>query len=437
MQQTIGNQATAHLLQRVPGDQEPDAGATPEATAGGGVEAPVRSPGARFPLHGTVGPDGENHPDDVAAVRARLDELGFDAGAWLGHEPGYFDPDLGAAILAFQRAEVRAMRHDGIVTPGGRTHSALAIGRQPGAGELDEDLDATVDASTHPAVVHLRSRIAEAERLQAECATRYSQEQGEARDRLVQVIGEIRGEIDALADSDLPADQFESVAAWGHRRLNRASPYYLQSTNADFLDEPGSGTRTCNLTCLAMCLEALGVSAADYSGDREVLREIRGHGGNAAGDYDYELAFDRAKDVVGDDDIDGLRLPDFLQLVFVGRLMGQGMDLMAAARKGYDDILDLGTLATVARLFGVSAYARPVGLGSRDADLRQRHVDVFGGLLDQGKQVIAGVGGHFVKIENIEDDGLVINDPATSRRSDEKIPWPDTAGFVKSIMVVG
>jgi hypothetical protein len=46
-------------------------------------------------------------------------------------------------------------------------------------------------------------------------------------------------------------------------------------------------------------------------------------------------------------------------------------------------------------------------------------------------------GGHFVKIENIEDDGLVINDPATGRRSDEKIPWPDTDGFVKSIMVVG
>ena len=117
--------------------------------------------------------------------------------------------------------------------------------------------------------------------------------------------------------------------------------------------------------------------------------------------------------------------------------MEEGKTLMQAAKLGYDDILSLNRLSDMARLFGVSSYARPVGLGSRDSDLRQRHVEVFGGLLDQGKQVIAGVGGHFVKIENIEDDGLVINDPATGRRSDEKIPWPDTAGLVKSIMVVG
>lgn len=425
LQQTIGNRATADLVQRLAGDDRA------EGARRVGVS---RSAADQLALRGAVGPGAENDPSDVATVRARLDELGFDTGAWLGAEPSEFDDGLARAIEQFQQREVRGSR-DGTVTPGGATHSALGIGRQAGAGQLDDELDTAVETSSHAAVERIRTRVAEAEALHAACETEWNQEQGGPRDDLVALLGEIRADVDALADLDLPVEELESVTAWAHRRLNRVSPYYLQGTNADFLETRDS-TRTCNLTCLAMTLEALGITAAAYSGDRSKLDEVRGHPGEA-GHYDYEAVFDRAKDVTAPDDLNALRLPDFLQLVFVGRNMENGMALKPAVKKAMGDILDLKKLAAVARAFGVAAYARPVGFPSRETDQRQRHVEAFGGLLDQGKQVIAGVGGHFVKIENIEDDGLVINDPGTSKRSDEMIPWADTAGFVKSLMIVG
>ena len=423
----VGNQATTALMQRL-GD---------DAT---GTRQPVtdpRSPDAQLRLSGSVGPRADNDPSDVAAVQTRLDQLGYDTGSWLGAAPGEYHPQLGVAIMQFQNSEVRSAQ-DGVVTPDGATHSALAIGRAPGAGVLDERLDAVVDANSHPAVERLRARITEAEQLQASCETEWSQEQGERRNALVELIGDVRGEIDALAETDLAEDDVASVSSWAHRKLNRASPYYLQSTNADFLEGSGSDTRTCNLTCVAMALEALGIDASSYSGDRSKLEEVRGHRGDSEGHFNYKKAFKQAKDdSSGGTDLAALRLPDFLQLVFVGRLMENGTALKPAVKSAYDDILNPIKLMSVARMFGVAAYARPVGFPSRESDLRQRHVEAFGGVLDQGKQVIAGVGGHFVKIENIEDDGLVINDPATGGRSDEKIPWSDTKGFVKSIMVIG
>jgi hypothetical protein len=82
-----------------------------------------------FSLQGSVGRGGKNHPEDVVKVKQRLQELGFD---WF--KPGsQVDPGLIQAINLFQSIinGKTAVRGDGIIDVGGKTHQWLQASNAP------------------------------------------------------------------------------------------------------------------------------------------------------------------------------------------------------------------------------------------------------------------------------------------------------------------
>jgi hypothetical protein len=404
----------------------------------------------RLPLQGSVGRDGDNQPDDVEAVRARLAELGFD--------PGTTPDDLVAAITTFQQRVIQTSSQiDGIVTPGGMTHNALAVGARSGIERDGAALDTLVRDHAHPAVVALRTAVEDVETKAPEVPTWLRQERGEARDELVEMIGRARDQVTALEQTDLPADEQDAIGAWAHRRLNAASPYYAQMPNVDLLEldpdqakrkraiqegrdpdapddrPPPIDTRTCNLTTVAIVLEALGIGAEQYQGDRDVLERVRT--GRSEKSLDHAKDFSRAEDD-GGGSLDDLRLPDFLQLVMVAFRLERGASMDAAVAGAWDDVLSSANLVELARRFGVSAYVR-AGLGSDDPDVKRRYLEAIGGMLDGGLQLVCSNGEHFVRIEAVTDDGLIVDDPAGFGKKNMKVPWAKLGGYVKTLMVFG
>jgi hypothetical protein len=154
------------------------------------------------------------------------------------------------------------------------------------------------------------------------------QEAGKDRDALVAAIAEARSAVTGVDAATIGADPATVAAAKGalHRRLTVAAPYYAQGANANIL--PDSDTtaagRTCNVTSISMCLEAMGKGTEDYKGDMTLL-------GTIAARYTQQLA--SAQDVVEDKQLRGYRLPDFLQLVAIAESLEpkEVEDLTAAA----------------------------------------------------------------------------------------------------------
>ncbi len=408
MQQSAGNLAVANLVEQ-------------QRSPRGDHSSPAQE---RFPLAGSVGLAGDNLPDDVARVRARLGELGYDAGSTAD--------DLVAAILAFQRAVLRESSSvDGTITPDGMTHHALAIGATAGVDRDPADLDALVDGHEHPAVVALRDEVREIETLSGSIRRDRNEEQGAARDALVGRIGHARDLAAGLARTDLPTGEVDDISAWAHRRLNAVSPFSSQGRNIDLL-ETAANTRTCNLTCLAHALEALGVTTADYAGDWDVLERVRTGRSARSGDHAPEVA--SGHDQQGG--LEGLRLPDFLQLALIGGHVEAGASVSGAVAAAWKDLLSSDNLIPLARRFGVSAYVRS-GLGSGDPDIRHRYVEAIGGMLDQGLQLVASNGDHFVRIESVTAEGLTVDDPAQWYKRNTRVPWKDLEDYVKTLMVFG
>jgi hypothetical protein len=395
---------------------------TPTTPASPSTPAPTPASGP-LPLVGSVGAGGANIPTDVMVVRVRLGELGYDAGAT--------DETLVAAIRDFQ---ARATHHklskcDGRIDPGGHTAQALASGAAPKV-IAEQNVDALVAASSHPEVVLLRVTIQELATFEATVAEHKNEEIGAARDDLVARIGAARRMAGSILLVGLSPDEADAVRAWAHRQLNRLSPYYSQGRNANFLEK--EHTRTCNLTSLAMALEALGKSSADYRGSLETIRAIRSSPGSH-GNYNYKKAFDHAEEAVGDDVL-GLRLPDFLQLATVARRMAAGKDLKAAVKRAWDDILKPATLAELANDLGANSWihAGVGGKGSRYEDFQE----AFGAELDRGHQIVLFLGHHFVRLEAVTRAGLIVDDPGQTYKKDRPMSFKEAKGSIYQAIVV-
>jgi hypothetical protein len=119
---------------------------------------------------------------------------------------------------------------------------------------------------------------------------RYQEKRAEQRDRLVTLIGEARSRIAHLTAEDVKASLYQ--------RLNTLTPYYTQMGNINVLyTDKEAWARTCNVTSVAMALEALGVKIGDFTGDANLMARI------AAA---YQIP-----------SVSSLRMPDFLQLVAI------------------------------------------------------------------------------------------------------------------------
>ena len=314
-----------------------------------------------FTLKGSVGGrEADNDPEDVRRVRARLKTLGY---------PTTDDPaTLVAAIERYQRDVVGLKRPDGRIDPAGRTLTALNAGKAaapvgapavPGAAppELPAAPDKAEPAAPAAATTTtaapaagppadlqalaarspaLKGALDGIERLRGLAATAQQntqqqnkeatkakqadkqtqgQEWGAERDKLVAEIKVVRKAIDDLksAGGGLTAAELASVLAYLYRELARIAPYYFQMVNANILEKGGkAGGRTCNVTSLSMTLEALGKSAKDYAGPEVALMpQIANVLPERIG-----TATDR---VEGEEEMQALRLPDFLQLLVIAK----------------------------------------------------------------------------------------------------------------------
>jgi hypothetical protein len=142
------------------------------------------------------------------------------------------------------------------------------------------------------------------------------QETGQARRDLVAALKRLRSETDALTAADVGGDKIalERTRAALYRQEDDLAPYYYQMVNADVLSGNGlaAGGRTCNITSISMTLQALGKTPADYTlPDKAMLPLIAAQ---------FETSLSNAEDRLSQDP-DGLRLPDFLQLLAVAKFL--------------------------------------------------------------------------------------------------------------------
>lgn len=281
----------------------------------------------------------------------------------------------------------------------------------------------------HREVSILYMDIQELKRFEKTVPEESNEESGEARDELVQKIAAVREKLDQMSFPGLTDEKAKQVRTWAYREINLLSPYYSQGRAVDFLDSLDT-PRLCNLTCMAMALEAFGKSAADYTGNMEDIQRIRNYN---KGEFNYDKLFDKAKLTTGDEVTD-LRLPDFLQLALVARRMAQGRKLLASVKQAYDDILFSNRFGELALKFGLSFSI--IKRLPRAGTQKEKFQQGLGPHLDAGNQVIISTGGHFVRLQSITEEGLIIDDPGRAKKKNMVLSWAETKGYFKRGLVI-
>lgn len=206
---------------------------------------------------------------------------------------------------------------------------------------VEIDADSMAAALANPNVAPVTAAVDQMNAKAAEIAKLYGEERGPKRDELVTEIRTVRAKIEDLNAAGLPAGQLDAVKAHFYRKVNAVSPFYEQDPNMDLLETPG-GTRTCGITSFGMCLEALGKTTADYTGPSVA---------NVAKVYSGKV--NQAKDDQGG--MEGLRLPDFVQLAAIAKCGGATGDVKSAMEVAWKRIKSLAFLADLASDFGVPA----------------------------------------------------------------------------------
>jgi len=393
---------------------------------------PDVKPGPESTLSDTVGKGGKNQAADVAWVTQKLSGYGIAVGSG--------EKLLGEAIKAYEgRALNRKDTAKSRVEPNDYVHHALIAGARP-APIAVADPASLVDGSSIPDVVALRKEVAAVRLLRDGIQTDQGEEGGaevgtdaNKRDQLVAQIAQLRGRIKGLNLVGVDPEEARAIRAWGYRQVNELSPYYSQGRNANILEASGS-SRTCNLTSLAMTLEALGLSAASYTGDMALLEQIRSASTKEGGATKKELdeAWGQNKEKKG---VGGLRMPDFLQLVAVAHEMEKGKTMMKALVAAWDSILSAETLRTYATKFGCNAWLR-YGAGSEKGKSKaQMWQETFGAELDAGRQVIIMLPSHFMRLQAVTEEGLIVDDPATGTKKNKPMPFSEATTY--KLVVLG
>lgn len=199
-------------------------------------------------------------------------------------------------------------------------------------------------------------------------------------ENLVIAIQNARAEIEKLDDP--------VVRGSAYVKLNEYTPYHSQQENVDVLHKADStaASRTCNVTSVAMVLQALGKTASDYkSGNRDDEKMLR----IAAAYKDVLMERGELTDLMK------LRLPDFLQIVAVEHyLTGFGNEKIEIEKAGEEAVkhnTSMDFLVNILKDFGTEAkdYYHPAanqlsafGTTSREAKNRSKKSSAR----DEGKQ---------------------------------------------------
>lgn len=401
--------------------------------------------------------------------------------------------------LAAEWKKIKATKVKAALKPKKNKHGGFVAAKHvAGAPVAELDADAMAAALTNPHVVVVTEAVKKMDDKAVELAKPYGEERGPVRDALVGEIHTVRGLIVGLDGAGLPAAQLEAVKAHFYRKVNAVSPFYEQDPNMNLLE--GEATRTCGITSFGMALEAMGKTAADYTGP-SVANVAKVYGGKV----------DSAKDDQGGG-MTGLRLPDFIQLVAIAKCGGAAGDVQAAMEIAWKKIKSLNFIADMARDFGVPSQVGTMKTqhGSKAGELRtkaeslhKKRVErdkakvklkdlgesadpkslkarakleatirsyeatmatMHEGLspeyldklitvesfrtqvlatikpeLDRGRQVINNMTKHYVRVESVTDDGMVSDDPGGSQRKDRPVSWEEgrAMAFFHDYLVLG
>ncbi|HUQ01639.1 MAG TPA: hypothetical protein VM261_04050 [Kofleriaceae bacterium] len=302
-----------------------------------------------------------------------------------------------------------------------------------------------------------------------------NEEEGADRAALVQRIASLRQGIAALPD------ELAALKAGFYRAVQDIAPYYQQWNENYIATETEGGT--CNITSFAMALESLGKTAASYTGNPAHLL--------AAARAMIPRPMDLEK-------LKAMRLPDFMQIAYVAHFMTNDSPaaLAAARNQGFNSLTDGGVMARVATHFGAhgeyhlrddatvlraqgnAAFGKShrraamieLGRKRRDGDgdletVRARYgqqMDVavaekklpieayrswvqttIGGELGSGAAIVMGMGGgggHFVRVQAVHDDHMVMDDPGNWKNANLKVTYEEAramGAFWNRIVITG
>ncbi|MDA0174490.1 C39 family peptidase, partial [Solirubrobacter taibaiensis] len=279
-----------------------------------------------------------------------------------------------------------------------------------------------------------------------------NEETGQTRDDVVAGLASLRAKVATLEPSLQP--HF-------YRAMNAVSPYYYQKNNIILEFDRKDGTHawnTCNITSLAMALEALGKTGADYK-HKALLPPI-------AAVFKGEID-DRAKDKQGTE-LTGLRLPDFVAMAAIAWQMGYQTGDKDAILKGGNDafnkIPSADAIRTLAKDFGVPAKYGEFKLDKTDAkDKGRSHLKSYGaghwkrgdGLkegaltegtieedlplerykqavlaeirphLDGGRQLAVAQHNHYVRLQAVTDEFIIKDDPGRFSHTGHRASWEE------------
>ena len=359
-----------------------------------------------------------------------------------------------------------------------------AVPGGPSTSPEKGDLPDLVKAANNPAVDAAAAKLAalqhtykSAKRFRGADHTAHGEMSGHDRDELIEEIGRLRKMVADLTQSGLPVEQTKDLQAAFYRAIDLVSPYYYQHNNVmlEYSTERGAKHEvfnTCNITSLAMCLQALGLTASNYD-HPELLPPIIEY---------FKSDIGKALKVTSSD-LSGYRLPDVLGMAAVAENLTvrdkPGHDhLESAASAAMEWVPNIIHMKILASRFGVpgqtgsyhhdtlAAYGKDhwqdaskrsdqrreggtvddQGLSTEDIEhqlpLKKFTEDVLAVIrpaLDAGKQVVAGQYNHFVRIESVDDTGVVKDDPGNWLRSDDQLTWEEARalGLFENYLILG
>ena len=243
-------------------------------------------------------------------------------------------------------------------------------------------------------------------------------EAGSLAEVLLELIGKSRDIVKSLTAADVEEGALDATKAQYFQKLNTLSTYYTQMANMDILQKGDKSDtawkRTCNVTSVAMALEALGVGADAFTGDKELLAQIANH---------FEP--DRFEHF---SDVRALRMPDVLQFVAIYLNMPDSGEFSERVEEAWNEargsyVFGSNNFLQIAAAFGVTESSRFKTDWDAIKKKKKKAVETYkkkitaqvGPELDAGGQVIVNrlkPSKHFVRLESLSDDGITIDDPA-------------------------
>jgi hypothetical protein len=71
-------------------------------------------------------------------------------------------------------------------------------------------------------------------------------------------------------------------------------------------------------------------------------------------------------------------------------------------------------------------------------EYRERVRATIGAQVDRGAQVVVGLSGHYVRLQSLGDDHVIVDDPGRATRTNRKVAWEEARamGYFASALVV-